>query len=145
MGADAVGWCIEVLDVPGELMQFLLPEPEPTPDGGDDGARWNPSPADANKWHQVTVMGRAQVSCNRRPGGEGKRGWEGLEEGRGEQQQQQQQQQRRQNVAGGRDKEMVAEQQQEGGGRGRGPADRKVVRHVRGGGRRWNHCPRLSW
>lgn len=105
-------------------MQFLLPEPEPTADGGDDGARWNISPADANKWHQVTVMGRSHVSCNKRPGGKGERGWEGREEGRGEQQQQHW----RQNVGGGRDKEMLAEQQQEGEGTGDGGHEGSAAR-----------------
>lgn len=54
IGADAVGWCIDVLDIPGVLTQYLLPEPPPN----DAGADWTPSPADARMWHRVTVVGR---------------------------------------------------------------------------------------
>ena len=104
-----------MLDVPGELAQYLLPEPEPSTGGGggagDDVSRWIP-PADANKWHRVTVVGRPRVSSGTRPGVRGEARWEGQEEGWGGQQHQHQYQ--RQNVSGEKSKELIVAEQ--GGG-----------------------------
>lgn len=66
VGADAIGWCIEVLDVPGELAPYLLPESEAAEatvgGGGDD---WTPSRADSNKWYRVTIVDRVTVENER--------------------------------------------------------------------------------
>lgn len=60
---DAIGWCIEVLDISGELTQHLLPDPPPD----DAGVDWTAFSGNANLWHRVTVIGRPGAS----PGGGG--------------------------------------------------------------------------
>ncbi len=64
---DAIGWCIDVLDISGELTQYLLPDPPPD----DAGVDWTASSGDANLWHRVIVIGRPGASS---PGGGGSTG-----------------------------------------------------------------------
>ena len=56
IGDDAVGWSIDILDIPGELAHHLLPDPAPIDGGAADGTV--SSPADTNVWHRVTIVGR---------------------------------------------------------------------------------------
>ncbi|CAN0302254.1 unnamed protein product, partial [Ectocarpus sp. 12 AP-2014] len=54
VGPDAIGWCIDVLDIPGELAQYQFSAPPLD----DPAIEWTASAADANMWHRVTVVGR---------------------------------------------------------------------------------------
>ncbi|CAN0237982.1 unnamed protein product, partial [Ectocarpus sp. 12 AP-2014] len=49
VGPDAIGWCIDVLDIPGELAQYQFSAPPLD----DPAIEWTASAADANMWHRV--------------------------------------------------------------------------------------------
>lgn len=63
IGDDAIGWCIEILDIPGELVHHLLPDPPPN-DAALAAADSAVSPSDTKVWHRVAVIGRPGVSSS---------------------------------------------------------------------------------